>query len=70
MTSEGRTKQRSGTSVPFLLWPYGLGAVRIEWGDSMTYQPKHAKHASPAELPPALRALADRIVIVDSSEKE
>lgn len=32
------------------------------------YQPKHAKHAHPSELPPALRALANLIVIVDSKE--
>ena len=34
------------------------------------YQPKHAKHAEPADLPPAMRGLADRIVIVSSKNEQ
>ena len=32
---------------------------------SNDYQPRHAKHADPAELPRALRGLADLITIID-----
>ena len=31
-----------------------------------TYQPRHARHAEPAELPAILRGLADQIQIVPS----
>ena len=34
------------------------------------YQPRHAKHAAPGDLPRAMRGLADLIVIVDSSDKD
>jgi hypothetical protein len=33
------------------------------------YQPKHAKHPEPGELPRALRGLADLITVIDD-EKE
>jgi hypothetical protein len=33
------------------------------------YTPRHAKHAAPNELPPAMRGLADLIQIVDSEDK-
>ena len=32
------------------------------------YVPRHAKHADPADLPRAMRGLADLIVIVDSED--
>lgn len=34
------------------------------------YQPRHARHADPAELPAILRGLADLITVIDSSEEE
>ena len=37
------------------------------------YQPRHARHADPSELPAILRGLADQIEIVpskDSSDRE
>jgi hypothetical protein len=34
-----------------------------------TYQPRHAKHADPADLPAILRGLADKIVILDDDEQ-
>ena len=36
----------------------------------MTYQPRHAKHADPATLPPALRGVADLIQVLDDSNKK
>jgi len=32
------------------------------------YVPRHAKHADPADLPAAMRGLADMIVIVPSED--
>ena len=34
------------------------------------YQPRHAKRPDPAELPRALRGLADLIVVIDSTNEE
>ena len=34
------------------------------------YQPRHARPAEPAQLPPAMRGLADLITIVDSKRED
>ena len=34
------------------------------------YQPRHAAHAQPAELPAIFRGLADRIQVVPSKDEE
>jgi hypothetical protein len=36
----------------------------------MNYQPKHARRPDPAELPPALRGVADLLTIVSEKGDE
>ena len=35
-----------------------------------TYQPRHRRHADPAELPAILRGLADLITIVEDKRED
>jgi hypothetical protein len=36
----------------------------------MSYTPRHARHADPAELPAILRGLADLITIIEDTRED
>ena len=47
------------------LWIASAASTR---GDVMAYQPKHARHPDPTELPAILRGLADQIEVLNEEE--